>query len=53
MLRVFDDRGARADLDDLAQVHHRYAVADAVDDGDVLRDEQEGEPHFRLQAHPD
>src|SRR5271156_2805502 len=24
-LRVFDDRGARADLDDLAEVHHRDA----------------------------
>jgi hypothetical protein len=51
MLRIFDDRGARADLDDLAQVHHRRAVADALDDGDVVRDEQEGEPHFCLQAH--
>src|SRR5271166_48859 len=50
MLRVLDDRGARADLDDLAKKHHRNAVADALDDRDVVRDEQEGQAHLRLEA---
>ena len=29
-----------ADLDDLAEVHHRHAVADVLDDGQVVGDEQ-------------
>ena len=51
MLRVLDDRGARPDLDDLAEIHHGDAVADALDDRDVVRDEQEGEAHLGLQPH--
>ena len=45
VLRVLEDRAARADLDDLAQVHDRDAVADALDDGHVVRDEEVGQPN--------
>jgi len=45
---ILDDLGTWADLDDLAQEHHGDAMADALDDRDVVRDEQEGEPHLGL-----
>ena len=50
VLRIVEDRGARADLDDLAEIHHRDAVADALDHGHVVRDEEIGEPELRLQV---
>eukprot|EP01022_Parablepharisma_sp_SALTPOND_P030360 TRINITY_DN760_c2_g5_i1.p1 TRINITY_DN760_c2_g5~~TRINITY_DN760_c2_g5_i1.p1 ORF type:complete len:1316 (-),score=509.04 TRINITY_DN760_c2_g5_i1:3474-7421(-) len=50
MLRVLEDGAARADLDDLAQVHHRHAVADALHHGHVVRDEDEGDPQLGLQV---
>ncbi len=39
----------RADLDDLAQVHHRHAVADLFHHRDVVRDEQVRQAHLGLQ----
>ncbi|CUJ66849.1 Uncharacterised protein [Achromobacter ruhlandii] len=50
MLRVFEDGAARTDLDDLAQVHHRHAVADALDHRHVVRDEQERHAQLALQV---
>ena len=50
VLRVVEHRRARADLDDLAEIHHRDAVADALDHRHVVRDEQEGEAEALLQV---
>ena len=50
VLRVAEDRLARPDLDDLAEIHHRDPVADALDHRHVVRDEQVGEPELRLQV---
>ena len=44
-----DLRIARADLDDLTEVHHRNTVTDALDDRDVMRDEEESEAKLILQ----
>ena len=49
MLRVLEHGAARADLDDLAQVHHRHAVADALDHRHVVRDEEVGHAELLLQ----
>lgn len=43
VLGAFDDFFARAVLDDLALVHDGDAVADVLDDGHVVRDEEVGE----------
>ena len=48
---VLDDRGPWADLDDLAEIHHGDAVADSLDDRDIMRDEKEGESHLGLKPH--
>ena len=40
----------RADLDELAAVHDGDAVAHRADDGEVVRDEQVGEPEVVLQV---
>ena len=37
------------ELDDLAEIHHRHAVGDVLDDREVVRDEQVGEPAIALQ----
>src|SRR5215470_1883144 len=37
MLRILHDRSARSDLDDLAEIHHRDAMTDALDHRDVVR----------------
>ncbi|CUK21701.1 Uncharacterised protein [Achromobacter sp. 2789STDY5608615] len=50
MLRVLEDGAARADLDDLAQVHHRHAMADPLDNRHVVRDEQERHAQLALQV---
>jgi len=42
VLRVFENRAAWADLDDLTQVHHRNPVADALHHCHVVRNEDEG-----------
>ena len=46
---ILEDRAARPDLDDLAEIHHRHAMADPLDHRHVVRDEQEGEAEFLLQ----
>ena len=43
MLRIAEDRHRRPDLDDLTEIHHRHAVADALDHRHVVRNEQVGE----------
>ena len=40
----------RADLDDLAEVHHRHPVADVLDDRQVVGDEQVGQPEPLLEV---
>jgi hypothetical protein len=50
MLRVFEDGAPRADLDDLAQVHHGHAVADALHHRHVVRDEEESHAQLALQV---
>ena len=37
------------DLDDLAEVHDRDPVGDVADDGEVVGDEQVGQPEVRLE----
>jgi hypothetical protein len=49
MLRPREQSGAVGELDDLAEIHHRDAMADVLDDRDVVRDEQIGEPEIALQ----
>ena len=47
----FSSTAARGpDLDDLAQIHDGHAVADALHHGDVVADEEIGEPQFLLQV---
>ena len=53
-LRVRHERlaiqiGGRRELDDLAEVHHGDAVGDVLDDREIVRDEQVGEPAVALQ----
>ena len=43
------DLVARADLDDLAEVHHRHPIGDVADDGQVVGDEQVGQAELVLQ----
>ena len=43
MLRRRIDRLDRADLDHLAEIHHQHAVADVLDDVEVVRDEDVGQ----------
>ena len=49
MLRIFENGAARSYLDDLPEIHHRDAVADPLDDGHVVRDEQESDAELGLQ----
>src|SRR5262245_60476720 len=41
---------ARPELDDLPLVHDRHAVAQVLDDAEVMRDEEHGEPELPLQV---
>ena len=41
--------GRVGELDDLAEVHHGDAVGDVADDGEVVRDEEVGQPEVALQ----
>ena len=50
VLRPREQRGAVGDLDDLAEIHDRDAVADVLDDRDVVGDEQIGEAELALQV---
>ena len=47
-MRIVEERVDRAFLDDLAQVHDRHPVGGVVDDREVVRDEQVGEPVLTL-----
>ena len=49
MRRRVVDVVLRADLDDLAEVHHRDAVGDVAHDGQVVRDEDVGQAEVALQ----
>ncbi|MNI45954.1 hypothetical protein D3C73_1003960 [compost metagenome] len=50
MLRIVEDRRARADFDDFAQKHHGDAVAHAFDNRHVVADEEIGEAALFLQV---
>src|SRR5580692_5011225 len=51
MMWVLDDRSARTNLHNLAEIHDGNPMADSFDHRDVVRDEQEGEVQFGLQPH--
>ena len=51
MLRIGKQRAARRELDDAAEIHHRDAMADVLDDREVVRDEEIGQAELRLQIH--
>ena len=40
----------RRDLDDLADIHHGHAIADMLHDGEVVGDEEIGQPEVVLQV---
>ncbi|APZ55380.1 hypothetical protein Ga0080574_TMP5098 (plasmid) [Salipiger abyssi] len=46
-----ENRTARPDLDDPAEIHHRDAVADPLHHRHVVADEEIGEPALALQRH--
>ena len=49
MLRRGEERVFAGELDDLAQIHDRDAMADVLDDGEVVSDEQIGEVELPLE----
>src|SRR5687767_11813342 len=49
VLWIAENRLARADLDDLSEVHHGYAVADALDHRHIVRYEEISELHACLE----
>ena len=51
MERIAEDGAARAHFNDLAEIHDGHAVADALNDAHVVRDEDIGKSHFLLQFH--
>src|SRR3954471_2808560 len=50
MLRRGEQRLRRRRLDDLPEVHDRYAVAEVLDGREVVRDEEAREAHVALQV---
>ena len=40
---------AGGDFDDLAKVHNRHAMADVLDDAQIVRDKEIGQMHLLLQ----
>ena len=50
MARVEVDLVARCELDNLAEVHYRHAIADVLDHAQVVRDEQISEFQLLLQV---
>ncbi len=50
MARVLEHRTSGADLDDLPEIHHRDAMAHALDNRHVVRDEEVREAELRLQV---
>ena len=51
MLRRREERRGRPHLDDLSQIHHGDAVADVLDQPQIVRDEQIGQRQPLLQIH--
>ena len=49
-VRRMRNSDARGDLDDAAAAHDRNPIRDVVDDREVVRNEQIGEPELRLQV---
>ncbi len=49
MKRVDIEAVGRGDFDDLAEVHHRDPVRDVADDGEIVRDEEVGQPELALE----
>ena len=50
MLRIAVDRLDRAELDDLAEIHHQHAVAEILHDVEVVADEDVGEAELALEV---
>ena len=50
MLRPGEQVALVGELDDLAEIHHRDAVADVLDHREVVGDEEIGEPELALQV---
>src|SRR5438552_19114514 len=50
MLRVGVELLGRSDLDDLPEVHDGNARRDVLDDGQIMGDEEAGEPELRLRG---
>ncbi len=50
MTRVREQLALLRNLDDAAEIHHRDAVADMGDDGEVMRDEQIRKTMLALQV---
>ena len=52
MLWVLEQLLVVRELDDVAEIHHRDAVGDVADDGEVVGDEEVGQPELVLEfAH--
>ena len=49
MARVFEHRRPRADLDETPQIHNPNVVRYALDDRNIVTDEEEGQSQIRLQ----
>ena len=50
MHRIAEQLATRRELDHAAGAHHRDAVGDIIDDREVVRDEEIGEPDLLLQV---
>ena len=50
MARGGKQRGARGDLDDMAEIHDRDPVGEVIDHGEVVGDEQEGQAAIFLDV---
>jgi hypothetical protein len=51
MSRLLEDRGLLALLDDPAEVHDGDLVADVLDHGEIVRDEDVGQAELLLDPH--
>ena len=51
MDRVAEQHAARRQFDDAAGAHDRDAVRDVIDNRQIVRDEQVGQPQLFLQIH--
>ena len=50
MQRRGEQRVARRELDDAAEIHHGDAMADVLHDREIVRDEEVGDAEFSLQV---